>query len=34
MPSAHALALAVAWPVALTALFAPLALRRYQRLGR
>jgi ABC-2 type transport system permease protein len=29
----HALLLAVAWPVALTALFAPLALRRYQRLG-
>jgi ABC-2 type transport system permease protein len=30
----HALLLAVAWPVALTALFAPLALRRYQRLSR
>jgi ABC-2 type transport system permease protein len=30
----HAMLLAVAWPVALTALFAPLALRRYQRLGR
>ncbi|WP_209312944.1 ABC transporter permease [Streptomyces lonarensis] len=29
----HALLLAVAWPVALIALFAPLAVRRYQRLG-
>lgn len=29
----NAMLLAVAWPVALTALFAPLALRRYQRLG-
>ncbi|RKN37387.1 ABC transporter permease [Streptomyces hoynatensis] len=30
----HALLLAVAWPVALTALCAPLAVRRYQRLSR
>jgi ABC transporter DrrB family efflux protein len=30
----HALLLAVLWPVVLTAVFAPLAVRRYQRLGR
>ncbi|MDT0309383.1 ABC transporter permease [Streptomyces sp. DSM 44917] len=29
----HPLLLAVAWPVALTAVFAPLAVRRYQRLS-
>lgn len=32
--SEHALALAVAWPLAIVALFLPLAVRRYQRLGR
>lgn len=32
-PSEHALLLAVCWPVALTSLFAPLAARRYRRLG-
>ncbi|WP_442812047.1 ABC transporter permease [Streptomyces sp. NBC_01803] len=30
----HALFLAVAWPVVLTAVFAPLAVRAYQRLSR
>ncbi|MEO3750294.1 ABC transporter permease [Streptomyces sp. B6B3] len=30
----HALLLAVAWPVLLTAVFAPMAVRRYQRLSR
>jgi ABC transporter DrrB family efflux protein len=30
----HALLLAVAWPVALTAVFAPLSVRRYQRHNR
>jgi ABC-2 type transport system permease protein len=30
----HSLLLAVAWPVALVAVFAPLAVRRYQRLSR
>lgn len=33
-PAQHALLLAVAWPGALIAVFAPLAVRRYQRLGR
>ena len=33
-PAQHALLLAVGWPVALIAVFAPLAVRRYQRLGR
>jgi ABC-2 type transport system permease protein len=30
----HALLMAVAWPVALVGVFAPLAVRRYQRLSR
>jgi len=30
----HAVPLAIAWPVLLIAVFAPLAVRRYQRLGR
>jgi ABC-type polysaccharide/polyol phosphate export permease len=30
----HALALALAWPFVLTAIFMPLAVRRYQRLSR
>jgi ABC-2 type transport system permease protein len=30
----HALALAVAWPLALLVVFVPLSVRRYQRLGR
>ncbi|MGP4113967.1 ABC transporter permease [Streptomyces sp. 4N509B] len=30
----NAVLLAVVWPVVLTAVFAPLALRRYQRMGR
>lgn len=30
----HALLLAICWPVALTCVFAPLAVRRYQRLSR
>ncbi|MEU4777243.1 ABC transporter permease [Micromonospora sp. NPDC023633] len=30
----HAVALAVAWPLLLTAVFLPLAVRRYRRLGR
>jgi ABC transporter DrrB family efflux protein len=33
-PAEHALLLAVAWPVLLIATFAPLAVRRYQRLSR
>jgi ABC-2 type transport system permease protein len=33
-PTDHAVALAAAWPVALLALFVPLALRRYAALGR
>ncbi len=33
-PAENAMLLAVAWPVALIAIFAPLAIRRYQRLGR
>lgn len=32
-PAAHALALAVAWPLAITAVFLPLAVWRYRRLG-
>lgn len=32
-PADHATALAVAWPVLLIAAFAPLAVRRYRRLG-
>jgi ABC-2 type transport system permease protein len=32
--SAHALLMAVVWPVLLIAVFAPLAVRRYRRLGR
>lgn len=32
--SRHALELAIAWPLALTAVFAPLSVRRYQRLSR
>lgn len=30
----HALLMAVLWPLALTAVFLPLAVRRFQRLGR
>ena len=30
----HPLLLAVVWPVVLTLIFAPLAVRRYQRLSR
>ena len=33
-PAEHALLLAVAWPVALIAVFAPLAVRRYRALSR
>ncbi|MEK8109105.1 ABC transporter permease [Micromonospora sp. M12] len=33
-PAEHALLLAVLWPVLLIAIFAPLAVRRYQRLSR
>ena len=33
-PAEHALLLAVAWPLVLVAVFAPLAVRRYRRLGR
>ncbi len=32
-PAQHAVELAVAWPVLLIAIFAPLAVRQYQRLG-
>jgi ABC-2 type transport system permease protein len=32
--TSHAIVLAVAWPLLLTAVFFPLSLRRYQRLGR
>ena len=30
----HAIAMAVAWPLLLIVVFAPLAIRRYQRLSR
>jgi len=33
-PAQHPLLLAIAWPVLLIAIFAPLAVRRYQRLSR
>jgi ABC-2 type transport system permease protein len=33
-PARHATLLAVLWPLALTAVFAPLAVRRYRKLGR
>ncbi|MDI6100092.1 ABC transporter permease [Actinoplanes sp. NEAU-A12] len=33
-PAEHALSLAMAWPVALIAVFGPLAVRLYRRLGR
>ncbi|MBM2618408.1 ABC transporter permease [Actinoplanes sp. LDG1-06] len=33
-PAEHAVLLAVAWPVALIVIFAPLAVRRYRMLGR
>lgn len=33
-PAQHAVALAVAWPLLLIAVFGPLAVRRYRRLGR
>nr|WP_233604700.1 ABC transporter permease [Micromonospora sp. HM5-17] len=33
-PAQHPLLLAVGWPLVLIAVFAPLAIRRYQRLGR
>jgi ABC transporter DrrB family efflux protein len=33
-PAEHSLLLAVAWPLALVAIFAPLAIRRYQHLSR
>jgi ABC-2 type transport system permease protein len=33
-PAAHPLLLAVAWPLLLVAVFAPLAIRRYRRLDR
>ncbi|MEU4428694.1 ABC transporter permease [Actinoplanes sp. NPDC024001] len=33
-PAEHALLLAVAWPVLLIAVFAPIAVRRYRNLGR
>lgn len=33
-PAQHAILLAVLWPLALTAVFAPLAVRRYRKLGR
>jgi ABC-type multidrug transport system permease subunit len=33
-PARHALELAVAWPLALIAVAAPAAVRRYRRLGR
>jgi ABC transporter DrrB family efflux protein len=33
-PAQHPLLLAVAWPLALIAVFAPLAVRRYRRLSR
>jgi hypothetical protein len=32
--TSHAIVLAVAWPLLLTAVFFPLSLHRYQRLGR
>jgi len=32
--SRHPVLLAALWPLVLTALFAPLAVRRYRRLGR
>ena len=31
--SEHALALAIGWPVAISVVFAPLAVRAYRRLG-
>jgi hypothetical protein len=33
-PARHALTLALAWPVLITAVFLPLPVRRYRRLGR
>jgi len=33
-PARHSVLLAVAWPLVLVAVFAPLAVRRYRRLGR
>jgi ABC-2 type transport system permease protein len=33
-PAQHAILLAVLWPLVLTAVFAPLAVRRYRKLGR
>jgi ABC transporter DrrB family efflux protein len=33
-PARHPLLLAVLWPVAMVAVFAPLAIRRYRKLGR
>ncbi|RJL27124.1 ABC transporter permease [Bailinhaonella thermotolerans] len=33
-PAAHALELALAWPLLITAIFLPLAVRRYRRLDR
>ncbi|MEE3921990.1 hypothetical protein V2I01_38070 [Micromonospora sp. BRA006-A] len=33
-PARHALELAIAWPLALIAVAAPAAVRRYRRLGR
>jgi ABC transporter DrrB family efflux protein len=33
-PARHALPLAVAWPLLITAVFLPLSVRRYRRLGR
>ena len=33
-PASHPLLLAVAWPLLLVAIFAPLAIRRYRRLDR
>jgi ABC-2 type transport system permease protein len=33
-PAEHSLLLAVAWPLVLVAIFAPLAIRRYQHLSR
>ena len=32
--TSHAILMAVAWPLLLIAVFFPLSLRRYQRLGR
>jgi ABC-type multidrug transport system permease subunit len=33
-PAEHALALAIGWPILITAVFFPLSVRRYQRLSR